>query len=379
MAKGLFKVQELPKKGLFHSSLNLGSGEHFEWTADREAEDPVAGGARSTPHGTLNIGGSLRRVRTDYPGALLPSEQILGPTQKDQAFEGVWDDRYNFRGFAVALMRRFEAMCRRGNPVRVSFQRQVFEGIIFDWDFPYKGDWLVGYKFVLSVHNRVDDGAVVASTTSLPASISGLTRIQPTVPSVSEAAADTDLMTVAALDVHQKAPRARLVEGLADGMDQVLGALVTARDEALRTIDGRPQRPELVPLDKFRRLASQLRQIKSTAVDLVYTLGDVRSDLSMDAQAAIDVLDFEDWSRGLRFAARGVMGTSSFAAASVEQKVKPRAVRLYRPHQGESLYSISRREYGTPHAWSLIAERNNLKTFNLTGEEVLIIPERGTV
>jgi hypothetical protein len=45
--------------------------------------------------------------------------------------------------------------------------------------------------------------------------------------------------------------------------------------------------------------------------------------------------------------------------------------------QGESLYAISRKFYGTPHAWRLIYDRNHLTSVTLTGDEILIIPERG--
>lgn len=377
MAQGKFIVEELQRVG----GRNLGAtGERFEWTADWDAEPNIGGdpvGARSAPEGVWNIGGQLRTVRTDYTGALVPSEQVLGPRHKDTPFEGVWDDRYNFHGFAVDMMRRFEALCWRGNPVRVSFQRQVFEGLIKEWDFPYKGDWYCGYRFTVSMHNRVDNPAVPGSTTSLPGSIAGLTRIQPTVPSVDEAVNDTDLATVSALDAHNLVPRNELGAGIADSIETALGAMATARDEALRTIDGRPQRPELSPLDQFRRLSSQLRQVKSNAVDLLNTLGDVRADISVDVRTAKSVMDFEDWSRSMRYAARNVMGTSHLAARQVEQKVKPRAKRVYRPTVGESLYSVSRRFYGTPYAWSYIAEYNNLQTINLTGNELLVIPERG--
>ena len=74
---------------------------------------------------------------------------------------------------------------------------------------------------------------------------------------------------------------------------------------------------------------------------------------------------------------RVLLGSSLAGAADMDERQSPHAERLYRPLAGESLYAISRKFYATPHAWHLIAQRNNLTVFEMTGEELLIIPERG--
>jgi hypothetical protein len=61
----------------------------------------------------------------------------------------------------------------------------------------------------------------------------------------------------------------------------------------------------------------------------------------------------------------------------MEERASPRAERLYKPSEGEHLYRISKKFYNTPLAWRLISERNHLKVMKMTGDEVLIIPERG--
>src|SRR5262252_4775222 len=126
----------------------------FEWTATREATT-TQGGARACPTGSWALGGRLLRSRTDYPGSPLPSEQVLSTVQKDHHFVGEWNDKWNKPGYAAEEMQRFEDMVRRGNRVQISFESQAFEGVIYDWEFQYKGAWQIQYSFNFSVHTRI--------------------------------------------------------------------------------------------------------------------------------------------------------------------------------------------------------------------------------
>lgn len=132
-------------------------------------------------------------------------------------------------------------------------------------------------------------------------------------------------------------------------------------------------------MDAFTRLATQFRAVRAGAFDARVTLATVRADVNLAVATAMGVLDFEDWSRSLRFMARIAMGQAHNGNLASTQRAQPDAKRLYRPNAGESLYQISRKFYGTPHAWRLIYERNSLSSFQLTGSETLIIPERGGV
>lgn len=360
MAAGVFTIQEL-------RTTDGEEGERFDWVADKSAAGvdtatiASKGGVRACPRGAWRIAGQMRTSRTDYTGAVTPTEQILGPAFEPTELQGEFDDRYNFAGYAVAEMRRLEAMCRRGNRVRVSFQEQAFEGVITQWAFDYKRSWQIGYSLSISLHDRTDD--VQRSTA----------RKDDKTPTE---ALDQALVRQKLIASAQANRPARAVDrNKSETVDGLLEKLNTSITALTATIN---QREVVVgnSINPFKRIGTHFRNITTNAHNLATTFASVRSDTEMSYRTAINVLDFEDWVRTTTFTARVLMADSTQAAAMMDARDEPDAKRLYRPREGESLYDISRRFYGTPWAWTLIYERNNLSSFELTGDEVLVIPDR---
>jgi hypothetical protein len=343
-------------------------GEDFAWSAS--PSPGTLGGslgnlrARAAPKAPWTFGGMQRQKRTDYPGATTPSVQVLGPQQKPFTLEGSFDDRYNYPGFAVEEMRRFEAMCERGNLVRIAFEDQAFVGLITDWTFPYRRAWQIGYQFTFDVHARPDNFDLtdrVPDTAVAPATMFD--------------ALDTAVQ--AALDADLDAPRTLLTGTTVDDTSAQLSAMASSVDQLGRTLDNRDATPPENPVDGFSRIATQCREVQGAAYNVLLELAIARSDTVLAAQTAIGVLDFEVWSRSLRFASRVAMAQAAAAARAAQARAQPDATRLYRPQAGESLYAISRKFLGTPFAWRLIYDRNALDSVTLTGREILVIPERG--
>lgn len=362
MAVGTFTLQEIKRVGATRNQ--TAPGEKFEWTADRTPPDTARGGARAAPRRPWTFGTQLRTVRTDYPGARTPSEQVLGPNHKPFTLTGRFDDRYNFPGYALTEQRRLEAMVRRGNLVRVGFQNQVFEVLITEVDFEYHREWYIGYTLTVSTHDRPED---IDISDRSPAS----TR------SVQEAFDEVDLLVQALATAHQEAPVSFLANSTAIDTDGQVDALLASQDRLADSVDQREVGIDQATISPFRRLATQFRTVGSDAFGLLDTLVDVRSDITLGVRTALAVLDFETWSRSLRFNARLILGTASQAAGDLEEREAAEAIALYRPRAGESLYRIASRYYGTADAWRLIADRNNLSSVVLDGTELLIIPERG--
>ena len=362
MSEGrLFIITEL---AALANPATVDDGERFEWSADMTAPGPK-GGARACPRAPWTIGGTMHTVRTDYPGATTPSEQVLGYRRKPFTLEGRFLDKYNFAGYAEQEMERFESLCKRGNRCRFQYGTQVLEGIITEWDFPYHRPWDVRYSFTVSVHNRPEDFQ--------------RNRAPTTVHDAVKAYDDTDVAIQSMLDIQERAPRTQVAGSLVTDTDALLAQLTISRESLAATIDNREVLPTENPVDAFARVATQFRQVRGDAYNILLDVAEVRSDLDMSVQTAIGVLQFEDWIRSLRFAARLAMGRARDGDRGATERASPNAVRLYRPRKGENLYSISRRFYGTPHAWRLIYERNALRTFTLLGTETLIIPERGGI
>lgn len=337
-------------------------GERFEWTAADTAVGSK-GGARACPKGSWPIGIKQHHVRTDYPNARTPSEQVLGPRRKPFTLTGRWMDKWNFPGYAEAEMARFEGLISRGKRCRFQYGAQVLEGLIEDFDADYKLPWDIGYSFTVSVHNRPDE--------------QNFTRSPKTTLDANKAYDDLDLAVTAMLDVQNRAPRTYMTGTLATDTDQTLTGITEDRAALASTIDNRINNPSDKPTDAFRRTATQFRAVRASSYSVLLQLADVRADTALSVNSPIAVLAFDDWSRSLRYNARVAMARAQAGDAAMTERASPKAVRLYRPRKGESLYSIARKFYGTPFAWGLIYERNALRTFALLGTETLIIPDRG--
>jgi hypothetical protein len=364
MARHTFIITEL-RSGTDPSSAD--DGERFEWTSDRDPPKPFTGsgggGARACPFKPWPFGGQQRSVRTDYPGARSPSEQVLGPVRKPFTLSGKWDDRYNGEGYALAELERFEAMANRGNLCRFQYGPLALEGLITDWDCPVQRLDFIEYSFTVSVHHKPTEKNIDRS---------------PKTPSEPLALLDEfDTAVQAMLEVDTAAPRNVVAGSLADDITEQLVEITSSRERLAQTIDNRDSAAPEQPVDAFARIATQFRSGRAAAYDLLLRLAEVRSDLDMATGTAVAVLQFEDWIRSLRYAARIAMGKAHDGDRAATERASPNAVRLYRPRQGEHLYAIARKFYGTAHAWKLIYDRNDLQSFEMIGTETLIIPERG--
>lgn len=359
-AGNVFVVRELVQAG--DLSAESADGERFEWSAARSPPNVSLGGARAIPHQAWELPGMQKTARTDYPGARRPSEQVLGPRHEPFTLNGRWDDRYNFPGYAVAEKRRFEDMCRRGNPVRIEFEDEVYEGLITNWVFTRRRRWDIGYQFTFSNHGRPDQAPASSATAG------------------ADAGQTFDEIIISAqslLAEHELMPRTLMVGDTKDDVDDALGDLAQDLSRLSDSLDTRTGSRALRPLTTFKGLAVRMRAIKGDCSRVLDSLVAVRADVDMAARTAMGVLDFESWRRSLAWQTRLLLGRSDRGARDMDARAEPEPLRAYRPHKGESLYAISRRFYGTPYAWRIIADRNGLKTLELEGTELLMIPVRG--
>lgn len=357
--RGIFVIQEFRQLGGVTSEAP--DGERFEWTADGDPAN-VNGGSHAIPKRPWSLPGKLRTVRTDYPGAKKASAQVLGPMRGSSTLEGRWDDRYNFDGYAVAEKRRFEEMCERGNPVRIQYDAEVFECLIVDWTCEYHRTDYIRYSFTVDNYGRPEDGSLTD-------------RSPTTVPSAPQAFDDANVLAQIMLAEHARAPASAIKGASKFNVDTALKSLTVNMNKLADVLDTRSG--ALKPIGEFKRVATMFRAVGGDAANVIAKLTTARADTELGVKNAMAVLDFEAWSRGMRSESRALIGRSRKAAGDMEERGAPKAVGFYRPRAGESLYAISRRFYGTPHSWRLIADRNGLSSLRLDGTERLIIPERG--
>lgn len=365
MAAGLFKIKEILPSGL--------PGTIFHWTSAEtapfeEVQRSVRGGGRAAPLGGWGHGGEMRSARTDYTGNPVPSEQVLGSVEAPQEFNGRWNDRYNYQGYAQDTWREFLALCKRGNLVEISFQGKGFIGLLKKWDFDERRDWDVRYLFSVSIHGSIEE---------VQANDLGLGEFIEKSP-VEHRDNLNDIMDAMVL-ADELAPASHMTDGPADAVASSMASVEDALESLDDTLDQRDLNigSPVNPVSPFSLLSSKFRTVTDTALTINQELLTVKSDINLAVVTAKSVLDFEDWSRSMRFHARVLLGESLAAQLDMKAKDSPAADRLYRPYEGESLMSVSRQVYGTPHQWHAIADANGLETEVLTGEEILIIPELG--
>ncbi len=334
----------------------------FEWTNDN----------RAAPRGSWKFGVEQRTVRTDYPGAEEPVEQVLGPSFKEFSLMGCWDDRYNFPGFAVDTWRAFESLVQAGALVRLEFEGVTIHGIIKDADFDYWRASYIMYSFSVSPHYR-HQGA--------------LARTGPVRKKTPEALKPpTEYRDLAGAQVQG-------MQALNDGVPGTLFIANTIKGDLFPTVRARTdtiferfkdvvsaidQRidAKVQQFEAIKRVASAFAVIQGQCSELLTDLASAKSSINVAWDNAVSILAFDEWVRSMTAYARILLLTSKEANAELSRRVEPHAIALYKPHAGESLYGISQRFYGTPGAWRQIADRNSLTTLTLTGTETLIIPER---
>jgi hypothetical protein len=353
MTGGQFIVTELLRDG----AVVVGGAARFEWSAE----------LRSMPRRPWTIGTAVRNKRTDYPGGDEPAHQVLGPNSKDQVLEGTWDDRWNGAGYARATRLAFDTMVRRANLVRIEYSGIAFVGLITEAEYPLDYDSRIGYRFTLSPQVAEEaDPLRPASNATRAMSASALTD-----------SLSTDVDRVR--ELRALAPTAALSGTVASDVGGLLDDLEAAFADLDAALNQRIVQPaEEAKLDVLRvgALFASMRNVVGTALNTLITL---RADTELGYQTASDVLNFEAWCRELGFQLRLLSLHASDASDEVASRAEADVRCFYRPFQGEHLYSISRRFYGSTSQWRMIAQRNGLVSPTLSGDELLVIPAAGAV
>lgn len=357
MAEREFTITELKRAG---DGGYIDTPVKFVWTNENYA----------APRGSWKFGLEQRSVREDYPGTEEPVEQVLGPNYKDFSLNGVWDDRYGGRGFALNTYREFEALVQRGTLCRFEFESISIVGLIKDADLDYKRSSLIGYTFTVSPHYRVSGSTGTGTTVRRKAE----EAFKPVTEHRDAVIAATEFMEL----VYQGAIDRVAKQVTGTTMADTRGFLDSLRDAANKITDAVNQRldPTIETFEALRRIANGLAVVKGSAAGVLTQVAAMKSSVNMAWDSAVGALDFDVMRTDLSRYSRMLVLTGHQGRNDINRRAEPKAVALYRPHKGESLYTISQRFYGTPSMWRLISTRNGLQSMTLQGTEVLIIPER---
>lgn len=386
----LFIIEEIPR-----NSRQAGTKAKFQWASTRGSPDelnsnrdnalrrasirqdveddlPVQMEGQSTtdigyyacPQGSWDITARIRTKRTDYPGTLVPSEQVLGAHYEPFTLTGVWDDRYNYDGYAQATWAAFDAMVKRGNLCKFSFENVVFHGIITGFSAQYKGRWRVSYSFEVSPHSRDSETVRIVQRGN---------QTQP----VAELYNKVDGSIAALQQTNRDRDDSRFAGTVLADTDTAIEDIDTARSELSLRLDFSETFPVELSVAQWESISTQFATIQISCDLVLDATFDARADVSVTAPSVTAMLRFEGWHRGVRARARLTKYNAFLAARELRRRAKPKAAVLYRPKRGESIFAISNKFYGTPKSWHIIADRNRIAYYEFEGTEILVIPEVG--
>ena len=349
---GIFRICEIPPGG------NPGDGEVFQWTSASTAPPGGLGGARAAPVGTWKLGAHLRSVRTDYPGAVVPSKQVMGAAHKPFTWSGCLWDKFNFPGYAEREYHRLEKVCFHGNQIKISYGEDEFFAFVDELECEIVRSWEIRYTLTVDVQCRTDNSTI--------------NRTFDAATNPADAVDTLNQRHAQLADTHAVRPSGALTgantSGVSDGL-ATASAFLSGIASSLDTQTG-----VLAPIGYFRSLATQMRVLEGSYSQILAGVVQARSDLDVGVRSAKAVLNFEDWSRNTSTMLRLARGDAHKTAQGLDQRDTGATYTVYRPMKGESLYSISRKKYGTPFRTQQIVIANNLTSTLLTGTEILILP-----
>jgi hypothetical protein len=359
---GQFTITEILQDG----ATVPGGAARFVWSAD--APGPIAsattgqlGGVRAIPLRGWSMGTQVRHKRTDYPGGDEPTFQVLGPQSAEMVFDGAWDDRFNYAGYARATRRAFNDMVRRGNLVRIEFSGLAWVGLITEAEYPYAYDERIEYRFTFSPLAEEDAAPVrPVSNGNQPLSASALT---------DKLSADLDA-------IRDMDPGVTFSGSFLDTVNDALTSIEGAFTELDAAVQSRIVQPSQEARLTVLRVSQLFGQVASSAESILDELAAWKADAQLAWRTAESVLSFEGWRRMFCARLRLLSVRAHDASDEVERRADPEG-QVYRPRQGEHLMSVSQRFYGTPHQWRGLMARNGLASPVMTGDELLVVPSAG--
>lgn len=353
----VFSVVELRRVGANFEP----TGVEFKWSNENFA----------APRGPWQFGVQLRTVRRDLPGAEEPVEQVLGWHYTPFQIQGVWDDRHAGANYAQVTWRDFETLVKRGNLVRVQFEQVAITGLITNAVFSYKRKDQIGYAFTVSPHQRFQ-----GETVRLEVNPQRRVVVDPKT-SVQRARAALEAVQLEHARVRSE-NLSRVQQLLSTDIFGEAGEIIDDINGFV-TFAETTVESEILQVENaataLNRGAQTMASVKTSAVSLLARLQTAASTSELAIDTVIETLQFEAWLRGLVATSRALIVQAHQSETDFALRAQPKPKRLHRVRQGESLYTISTRYYGTPHHWRQILSLNQLPSLVLEGGELLVIPE----
>ena len=326
----------------------------------------------SAPRGPQSFGVELRTARYDLPGSEEPVEQVLGWNYTPFTVKGCWDDRHAGPGYAEQTRKDFEALVKRGNPVRYQFEQISITGLIVKFEFLYVRKDYQTYSFTMSPHFRYEGETIrVDSNKFRRVFTDPKNAVKKAREGLEEMKTDQLIASLRNASRVQQLLKGSAFSDINASLDEIESFISSSE----KLVDTEILGPVENATKALNRGAAIMKSAKTAVASLLNKQKSLQANAQMSISSVAETLKFENWHRTLAGSARKFVVNADQSQRDFELRARPKPKRLHRVRQGESLYQISTRYYGTPFHWRDILSANKLNSIVLQGGELLEIPE----
>jgi LysM repeat protein len=383
---------------------------------------------RAMPYKEVEYGVKQTVNTTWYPGNPVATQQILGPSLEPTEFNGAWKSRYidncvlvdgqNIGPDLERVTRLFANACLAGIQWKVSWVSEVRQGVISSFTPTWIRQTDVNWKMTIDWNSRDDEEEsplkIKKDKKAAKDLFKKLNKLLDTIAVGPLVAKQLVAMVVSDIRAIQETVSKAIsilasVETILSAPAHIIGALKAAVAQlarqvnvAVRRIAGSTQASasafaNLSQTNNSTRTRTQAQSLVagSAAYNPPAGIPDTTSDglangvadpttngLGAQSGGAGSVsavsgqLEFESWRRDVAKQLYDILFSLQQAVSDVEERNAPPALRVVTAKNGDTLYTIAVREYGSPDYANWIAAANNLRSAILTPGMILRIPSR---
>lgn len=394
---------------------------------------------RGMPYRPFSLKGNQNKQFTWLPGNPIATATVLGPQEEPTDLKGFWKDKYIgdpastagigapivLNGSPVTTVRDaaklLDDIRRKGQLVEVTWDIQVRVGLLDEfeqlWHNVHDLEWNMKFSWISQGEPAAAAQVATDTTTSdlqlkllaamrtatsatfpptFPASLSLLNALQSAFQKLNSYVANiagsvTNLATLAMtpFQINQQC-----ISTCANIIGTISDTVNTIDDEATIGYNmavGRQGTSALfnqsgsasnglgaqIGLDGVGTLALNKSGVLVSADSQGQILESGRN-LNLERLSMIDRITAYTYIRGVRQALYAVRSIAIIGQQTLAKQISSTLLGIYTVKEHDDLRTVSSLYYNTPYQWQLIAEFNQLDTFELTVGQVLLIPQANT-
>lgn len=330
---------------------------------------------------------------TWYPGNPVATQQVLGPREQETTFSGKWKARFIQGSILIngdpsvidtpaAAVQLFEQLARSGKRVRVQWAFEVRLGLLKTFTPSPDRIQDIAWEAEFEWSARNDETAPRAATEQSAPAGNDVFKAQNALEDTHALAPPNAIQLAASLlaeidDIGDRVAdvvdNLKQVEALVNLPAQTLGALRSNVAQLTRQ------------LSEFQRRILGERSSAQDADTSARTKGATTSPTSggghrtgaaRASSSDVQELQLEVWRRTMGRNAGNLRFQVQRLLLDAENRLQPQATRIYTARQGDNLYALATRFYGSPDFANFLAQANRLTTVVVPGGYLLRVPPR---